>query len=621
MNRKRIHILIVDDDPTQGKALLEAFKRTGYQATWVGTSVQALTQVQRQDFQGLFVDCMLPKMNGVDLVEEIQQLSIRPQKVFLFSGIFKDKNFQKEATERTRCEAFFTKPLDLDEVLTRVDDAFRAELEQSAEPFAALYSETPPTDAELIRFMNDQSSMHAFHLPMLIKHMLKSHLQGELTLVNSQGDVSSLSFHDGALFGVHTPDKESYFGSLAVGLGWVSYDDVLSALRSNEKKRIGQKLIDSFSLSPHAIHMIMEEQLALRLSQCVRDEIVTIQWTSHGSPPPDFALNPNRYTGLLEDWLRSKIEPSFIKGTFQNWLNSRIEGVYHPTIRHATSVADFFSNSDFEEDRDLPFAFAQLLRRQAFIGAAADGAERDFSYLEARLDQMLASFKTQNHFQIMGVGEKSKMLELNRSFDDFKSHFDPMLLPEECPAAVRVKCTQVFAHVEKVYKTLSDDVERSRYLTSLQNQRAQTLLENEPIFRAAIVELHGGQAKAAARKFQSLLDQKMEFRDLRAYRIWAGLKIDRSYRDLSLDQIPPEERHSVAYHMAKGLHLRIKGNLQKAMECFRTAHVLDPRQSVARHELKVLATYLDKNRTANRDLFREVTQVLEGITTKARRGA
>jgi tetratricopeptide (TPR) repeat protein len=142
------------------------------------------------------------------------------------------------------------------------------------------------------------------------------------------------------------------------------------------------------------------------------------------------------------------------------------------------------------------------------------------------------------------------------------------------------------------------------------------------VFRAAIMEIQAGHAKDAAKKFQMLLDKKIEFRDLRAYRIWAGLKVDRRYNELTLEQVPPEERHSAAYMMAKGVSLRNKGNMQKALEAFRTANVLDPRLTIAKAELQQLILDLEKNRGQNRALIKEVTSVMESLFGKiGRRGA
>jgi DNA-binding response OmpR family regulator len=203
MKRSRIHILVVDDDVTQGKALEETFKRAGYQVTLVNTSVKALTTAQRQELQGVFIDCMLPKMNGVDLAEEILALdSGSKPKVFLYSGIFKDKAFIKEASERTNCEVFFTKPLDLEEVLAKVDYAFRESESNDEPPLVRLYSNSPLSDGDLVRFMEEDTTIHAYHLPLLLKHLQKTHLSGELTIISAVGDVSSVSLYDGRVFAV-----------------------------------------------------------------------------------------------------------------------------------------------------------------------------------------------------------------------------------------------------------------------------------------------------------------------------------------------------------------------------------------------------------------------------------
>ncbi len=234
---------------------------------------------------------------------------------------------------------------------------------------------------------------------------------------------------------------------------------------------------------------------------------------------------------------------------------------------------------------------------------------------------MIKDFKDQNHFQILGIGEKAHQQELNKAFNELKSVFDPKSLPASCPPATLVKCTKVFQQIELAHKTLSDDTTRAKYLILLQNKRSQSLLENEPVFRAAILELQNGHAKEAAIKFQSLLDRKLEFRDLRSYRIWAGLKTERNYSALTLDQVPPEERHSPAYMMAKGVYHRNKGQIPKALQSFRTAHILDPRLSIAKNELKELVQQLEKNKAQNRDILREATSVVENLFGRNRKGA
>lgn len=619
MKRDKIHILIVDDDSTQGKALQEVFQRAGYQAQWCNTSTQALTWAERQEFHCMIVDCVLPKINGVDLVVEI--LAANPNhkpKIFMYSGIFKDRSFIKDTIARTKCEAFLQKPLDLQELIGQVDHVFRDQLGKEDEPaLMSLYQQVPPTDEMLVDIITRESTIQALHVPQLLRCMQKTRLSGELTLITGVGDVNSISFFDGNVFSVRTPDKESFFGGLAVAFGFVSPEDVVGALKAPEKKMLGQKLIESTLLSPHAINIIMEEQLALRLSQCIQNNVVSLQWTARKFGKPDYALNPLRFDGLMEDWLQSKFDPEWIRSVLSFWGEFRIEGAIHPNLSGPMTLDELMAHSEFEDGRDLPFLFRQLYFREAYFGSATENLQ-DFGFLESRLDKIAAEQKDQNFYQILGVGEKAHSKEINKAFNDLKQHFDPAKLPSNCPPPVRVKCTQVFSLIENAFKTLSDDTARGKYLMVLQNKRSQRILEKEPQFRAAIAELQGGHPYEAGMKFQQLLNQKIEFRDLRAYRIWAGLKHDRNFKAITLDQVPPEERHSPAYMMAKGVNYRNKGQIQKALECFRTAHMLDPKLNIAKNELKDMISDMEKTRGTNKAMLREVTSVVENLFGRKR---
>lgn len=620
MKRSRIQVLIVDDDATQGKALLEAVKRAGYAAEWCNTSVKAITTTQHQEFHCLIVDCMLPKMNGVDLVEEIVQASVNKPKVFLFSGIFKDKKFIKEAIERTGAEKYLVKPFDLADLIQDIDDSFGPSIDADEPPLLALYGERPIEAQELFSLIQSESPVDTIHLPRILRCFSQVHSTGELTLISATGDVSSIHFWEGQIFSVRTPDRESYFGGLAVSFGFVSPEDVVAALKNPSGKLLGQKLIESFSISPHAVSVIMEEQLALRLSQTMQSGPVSLSWMGKKFNKPDFAMNPLRLDTLLSDWAASKLTLEDIQSSLELWGSFKVKGDFHAKIKGDFSIDQLFARKEFSEKTDLLHLFRQLINGGATMGTKLEEAAQDFKPLEHRLDRMIENFKTQNYFQILGIGEKAHSNELNKAFADLKSHYDPKKLPANCPPAVMVKCTKVFQALEKAFEALTDDIQRGQYLVQLQNSRSQKLLEAEPVFHAAIIELQSGHPKDAAKKFQSLIDRKLEFKDLRSYRIWAGLKIDRNYSDLTLEQVPPEERHTAPFFMAKGVYYKKRGHVKKSVEAFRTAYALDPRLSIAKIELQKIKKYLEKT-GASRVLLSEVTNVVDTIVGKVRRGA
>lgn len=594
---------------------MEAFTRAGYQCTWAQSSVAAITAAQRSEFKALLVDCMLPKMNGVDLVEEILKLGMAKPKVFLFSGIFKDKKFIKDSLERTGALEFFDKPLDLSQVLSRVENALSRDTADDDPPLLSLYNVSPPSASELIRLIEQESPLSSIHLPVIYRLMQRTHLTGEMTVINANGDSNTICFWEGKIFSVRTPDKDSFFGGLAVSLGLVSPDDVMEALKSPSRALLGQKLIQSFALSPHAIHVIMEEQLALRLSQTLQAGVVSLQWVPKKYQLPDYALNPLRYESLASDWVQSKLSLEEIRSQLLLWGSYKVEGDYHPRGGDPIAFDELISRTTTKEEENLVHLFRNLIRGLATIGVREEEEGRNFAFLEHRLDKLLQDQKEQNLFQILGVGEKAMSSELNKAFNEMREYFDPANLPKDCPPALMVKCSKVFHNIKNAYETLIDDIRRNTYVMSQQNKRAQEILENEPVFRAAILELSNGHPKEAAKKLQSLIDRKLDFKDLRSYRIWAGLKLDRNYKELTLDQVPPEERHSAPYMMAKGVYYRSRRQYTKALEAYRAAHVLDPRLSIAKQELKKLYAEIDR-KGGNKDILREVTTVVENIFGK-----
>ena len=559
---------------------------------------------------------MLPKMNGIDLVEELLRMNKRKPKVFMFSGIFRDKGFIKEAIERTGCVEFFSKPLDIPEVISQVDFALRAELVDAEPAVVKLYQNARFKDEQLESLIREESSIHAFHLPALLSHLQNSLLSGELNVIAPGSLLSTISLHQGRVFSVRTPDKETFFGSLAVSFGFADPDDVMAALNSQNGKMLGQKMIESLALSPHAIKLILDEQLALRLSQCIQDHVVSLDWVERRFSAPEVELAPERYHELTRQWVLSKINDKWLKSTFNNWGSYILEGSQENLNR-------LTSEPGFDRVNGLRHMFRDLLGRKLFLGKL-DDSTGTLDFMEARLDKILEEHKTQDLFQVLNLSQQAKGSEIRKSYETLQGFFDPARLAPGCPAAITIKCTQVHQKIQEAFDTLSDDEKRGDYLESLNRERSRRLMEAEPTFRSAIIELQAGQAAQAAVKLQNLIDNKLEFRDLRALRIWAGLRVDRLYSEITLDQVPPEERHSAAYMMAVGVDLRNKGQLKKALHSFRTAHALDPDFRIAKFEIQDLAATLER-KGERTQILKDATSIVHNLfgksTKSGKRGA
>ncbi|MBK9040527.1 MAG: response regulator [Bdellovibrionales bacterium] len=111
MNKNEINILIVDDDENSRQALNEVVVRAGFKTTVVAKAENALNSVRIKPVHGAIIDCMLPKMNGVQLAQELRKSRFGDGPIIFVSGIFKDKAFAQDAINKTQAKEYFTKPI------------------------------------------------------------------------------------------------------------------------------------------------------------------------------------------------------------------------------------------------------------------------------------------------------------------------------------------------------------------------------------------------------------------------------------------------------------------------------------------------------------------------------
>ena len=74
-NRKPVHILVVDDEPVIGKLFKESLNETGYQVTTILSSLEALEIIKRKHFDLIFLDLVMPELDGAELFKHIREIN------------------------------------------------------------------------------------------------------------------------------------------------------------------------------------------------------------------------------------------------------------------------------------------------------------------------------------------------------------------------------------------------------------------------------------------------------------------------------------------------------------------------------------------------------------------
>lgn len=105
-------ILVVDDDILVVEALKELLTSSGYEVRVATRGQEALEIVDKERFDLLILDVVMPKMTGFDLCREVRKRDdeMSAVKIIMLTAKTEARDLQSE--ERCGCELYLTKPID-----------------------------------------------------------------------------------------------------------------------------------------------------------------------------------------------------------------------------------------------------------------------------------------------------------------------------------------------------------------------------------------------------------------------------------------------------------------------------------------------------------------------------
>ena len=117
-----IKILIVEDDMDINNLLVEILTGQNYEAVSAYSGTEALLWLEKQNFDLVLLDLMLPGMPGEDVLEKIKK---DYQDTCVIAVSAKDDIESKIHMLRGGADDYITKPFDTEELLARVEVALR----------------------------------------------------------------------------------------------------------------------------------------------------------------------------------------------------------------------------------------------------------------------------------------------------------------------------------------------------------------------------------------------------------------------------------------------------------------------------------------------------------------
>ena len=135
--KKKLSILLVEDEENLQDTLKLNFEMEGYEVTSAYDGAEALKALHNEYFDLIILDVMLPEIDGITVCENIR-LSNSEIPILILSA--KNNSADRVIGLKKGADDYLTKPFDLEELLIRVNKLInKSKLISSKEPVAEIF--------------------------------------------------------------------------------------------------------------------------------------------------------------------------------------------------------------------------------------------------------------------------------------------------------------------------------------------------------------------------------------------------------------------------------------------------------------------------------------------------
>ena len=192
-----INILIVEDDEAINQMIVEYLENHEYQCTSAYSGSEAILRIERDPYDLVLLDLMLPGKSGEDLLQEIRKLQDIP--IIILSA--KDTIDSKVALLQSGADDYLCKPFDLKELEARIQVQLRKRNSnlQPAKTFRDLHLHDDYKTIEIKGKTQDLTKHEYKILELLILHPHRAFTKKEIYEYawedNYYGDDKTINVH------------------------------------------------------------------------------------------------------------------------------------------------------------------------------------------------------------------------------------------------------------------------------------------------------------------------------------------------------------------------------------------------------------------------------------------
>jgi two-component system chemotaxis response regulator CheB len=190
-------ILVAEDELTNSLLLKRLLTKAGYSVVIAHNGLDAFRQIERESFDVLLTDWMMPQMDGIELIRRVRD-KIKPLPLIIMVTALVSESARTYALE-SGADDYVAKPVDIEELISRVKDGLEKKVQEAPSisseakvkvdvdpPFIAVAIATstggPPTLIQVIKDIPDNIQAAFFivqHGPPWMLETFSQRLQRE----------------------------------------------------------------------------------------------------------------------------------------------------------------------------------------------------------------------------------------------------------------------------------------------------------------------------------------------------------------------------------------------------------------------------------------------------------
>lgn len=616
MKKSDILILIVDDDSSMQASLTEFVKKLGYKALAVGRVDEAVNMVKLKPVNMAIIDCMLPKMNGIDLSNEFRQSRFGDNPIILMSGIFRDKSFSAEAIKKTQAVGFINKPFDLPELKSLIEGNLNVRSEEEV-TLTSLISKHNSSPREQLKWIEKMEEIKGDELPLVTSVLMAGDFSGYLNLVNLEEDILGITFRKGEILKVDGPHSRKVVEEILIELQVVSEKELIDHKAEHPKGDLLTNLVEANLLSPHLIPTIRNKQVLKELKSIFMGMGYKLNLVPDKVRGQGADVGPAEMIPIYEMAVR-RVDYKYLESFYNLWVEFpvRKSPAYietHAALASSILKEKFDVPSMVESDKPLK----QLLKEGDFTDEEFYKAlhllvltrliyfedvqvNQSFEEYAERLKTIHSEIKDKNPIEIFlyfGASSAVKPTEVERIYKEFAKSNHPDSLPPTAPEEVKAIVTQVFSLVSSACDTLVDDTKRNELYNGIKQKEAVQQIQAENLAEEGLNHLRKGRVGVALPKLRQAYELH-ENSNILIYMCWGELKALEGRKNpvklqeivKYLDSIPVEDRRTPQFQLVQGLLKKAEGDFDGAYAYFDKALALDAAFLDARREISNLGS-------------------------------